>query len=101
MFVSPCKSCSLVTKPCRFACTAPTALDSEGNYASSSETLELAMSQETFTSLAQRYQFSGCLDAWRYRATSGSASRKIEYDDAGEATSSSGYLRPAIPRQRE
>ncbi|KAL2840632.1 hypothetical protein BJX68DRAFT_271581 [Aspergillus pseudodeflectus] len=71
-----------------FACTAPTALDSEGNYASSSETLELAMSQETFTSLAQRYQFSGCLDAWRYRATSGSASRKIEYDDAGEITSS-------------
>ncbi|KAL2822436.1 hypothetical protein BJX63DRAFT_417536 [Aspergillus granulosus] len=72
---------------CSFACTAPTALDSEGNYVSSSETLELAMSQETFAALTRRYQFSGCLDAWRYRATSGYASRRIEHDDAGEVKS--------------
>ncbi|KAL3443241.1 hypothetical protein BJX65DRAFT_320910 [Aspergillus insuetus] len=73
---------------CRFACTAPTALDSEGIFISSSETLELAMSQETFTSLTQRYQFSDCLDAWRYRATSGCVSRKLKYDDdAGEVAS--------------
>ncbi|KAJ0417936.1 hypothetical protein BJY00DRAFT_303066 [Aspergillus carlsbadensis] len=70
-----------------FACTVPTALDSDGNFVSSSETLDLAMSQETFSALARRYRFSGCLDAWRYRATSGCASRKVEYDDAGEVTS--------------
>ncbi|KAL2849660.1 hypothetical protein BJX68DRAFT_255374 [Aspergillus pseudodeflectus] len=66
-----------------FACAAATTLDVEGSYVSSSETLELAMSHESFTRLSRRYQFSGSLDAWRYRATSGSASRKIEYDEAG------------------
>ncbi|KAL2847509.1 hypothetical protein BJY01DRAFT_246736 [Aspergillus pseudoustus] len=66
-----------------FACAAPTSVEMEGSYISASETLELAMSRETFSWLAQRYQFSGCLDTWRYRATSGSASRKIEYDDTG------------------
>jgi hypothetical protein len=83
---------------CRFACTAPTALDSDGIFISSSETLELAMSQETFTSLTQRYQFSDCLDAWRYRATSGCISRKVEYDDgdAGEVASIGAYTGPAL-----
>ncbi|KAL2787905.1 hypothetical protein BJX66DRAFT_327503 [Aspergillus keveii] len=77
----------LVADRDRFACTAPTALDADGIFISSSETLELAMSQETFTSLTQRYQFPNCLDAWRYRATSGCVSRKVEYDDVGEVTS--------------
>ncbi|KAL3459800.1 hypothetical protein BJX64DRAFT_279012 [Aspergillus heterothallicus] len=64
-----------------FADTAPTGLDSEGNYISSSETLELAMTQETFASLSQRYHFSRALAAWRHRSTSGSATRQLEYCD--------------------
>ncbi|KAL4781646.1 hypothetical protein BJX76DRAFT_349981 [Aspergillus varians] len=66
-----------------FACTAPTALDSDGNHVSSSETLELAMTQESFSLLSQRYHFSQASDTWKYRATSGCASHETDYDDEG------------------
>ncbi|KKK21525.1 hypothetical protein ARAM_005041 [Aspergillus rambellii] len=66
-----------------FACTSPTALDSDGNYLSSNETLELALSQETFDRLTTRYGFSPQVqEAWRYRSSSGCGARKIEYDDS-------------------
>ncbi|KAL5044808.1 hypothetical protein BDW71DRAFT_198706 [Aspergillus fruticulosus] len=64
-----------------FAGTAPTALDSEGNTLSSGEILELAMDETSFTHLTQRYHFSQALDTWRYRSTSGTASRQVEYDE--------------------
>ncbi|KAL5335547.1 hypothetical protein BJX70DRAFT_401451 [Aspergillus crustosus] len=70
-----------------FASTAPAPLDSEGNYISHSETLEISMSQDSFNHLAQRYHFSEALDIWRYRATSGCANRMIQYDDTGKVTS--------------
>ncbi|KAL4994050.1 hypothetical protein BDV10DRAFT_197831 [Aspergillus recurvatus] len=70
-----------------FAGTAPTALDSEGNTLSSGEILELAISQDSFAHLAQRYHFPQALDTWRYRSTSGTASRQIEYDADGRVRS--------------
>ncbi|GIC93151.1 uncharacterized protein Aud_009632 [Aspergillus udagawae] len=70
-----------------FPCTSPTALDVDGNYLSSNETLELAISQERFTQLTQRYHFASVLDAWRYRSLSGCSVRKIEHDSSGEVTS--------------
>ncbi|GFG19691.1 hypothetical protein IFM5058_10267 [Aspergillus udagawae] len=71
----------------RFPCISPTTVDEDGNYLSSSETLELAMSPERFTRLTQRYQFTSILDAWLYRSLSGCAIRKVEHDSRGEITS--------------
>ncbi|KAL4759123.1 uncharacterized protein BDW70DRAFT_151856 [Aspergillus foveolatus] len=70
-----------------FADTAPTTLDSEGSALSSNEILELAMSKESFSHLTRRYRFSQALDTWKYRSTSGTASRQTEYDENGEVQS--------------
>ncbi|KAI9373405.1 hypothetical protein BJX61DRAFT_541760 [Aspergillus egyptiacus] len=70
-----------------FACTAPTALDAEGNYVSASETLELSIPQDIFARLSKRYQFCEALDMWRYRATSGAAVRTMDYDDTSQIRS--------------
>ncbi|KAL4814765.1 hypothetical protein BDW67DRAFT_176745 [Aspergillus spinulosporus] len=70
-----------------FAGTAPTVLDSEGNTLSSDEILELSISKDSFSHLIWRYHFSQALDTWRYRSTSGTASRQIEYDENGKAQS--------------
>ncbi|KAL4973720.1 hypothetical protein BDW66DRAFT_161879 [Aspergillus desertorum] len=66
-----------------FAATAPIAPDSEGNTLSTDEILELAISQQSLTHITQRYRFPQTLDTWRYRSTSGTASRQIEYDEGG------------------
>ncbi|KAL4751783.1 hypothetical protein BDW72DRAFT_202841 [Aspergillus terricola var. indicus] len=70
-----------------FAGTAPTALDSEGNTLSSDEILEFSISEKSFTHLTRRYRFSHVLDTWRYRSTSGTASRQVEYDEDGKVQS--------------
>ncbi|KAL4877418.1 hypothetical protein BJY04DRAFT_222167 [Aspergillus karnatakaensis] len=70
-----------------FASTQATEPDAKGNYLSASETLDIAMSQECFARLSTRYHFTDLLDTWRYRATSGHASRRIFYDDQGNITS--------------
>jgi hypothetical protein len=43
--------------------------------------LELAISEEIFTKLKQRYRFAGVIDAWEHRASSGFETRHIEYDE--------------------
>ncbi|KAL4733405.1 hypothetical protein BDV11DRAFT_210236 [Aspergillus similis] len=70
-----------------FAGTAATIVESELNTLSSDEILELAISKESFTHLTQRYRFSQALDTWRYRSTSGTASRQVDYDENGKVRS--------------
>ncbi|KAL4910546.1 hypothetical protein BDW74DRAFT_172017 [Aspergillus multicolor] len=70
-----------------FAGTAHTTLDADGNILTSGETLEIAMRQESFARLAERYHFTEALDAWRYRSTSGTASREVIYSENGQVES--------------
>ncbi|KAL3429215.1 hypothetical protein BDV09DRAFT_190308 [Aspergillus tetrazonus] len=76
-----------VNRAADFAGTASTALDPEGNTLSSDELLELSISKDSFSHLTRRYRFSQVLDTWRYRSTSGTANRQIEYDENGEVQS--------------
>ncbi|GIC86105.1 uncharacterized protein Aud_002468 [Aspergillus udagawae] len=64
-----------------FASTISVAPDTHGDILSSDEVLELAISEEIFTKLKQRYRFAGVLDAWEHRASSGFETRHIEYDE--------------------
>ncbi|KAL2793153.1 hypothetical protein BJX66DRAFT_351941 [Aspergillus keveii] len=61
--------------------------DSNGNSPQSSQALELALSQERFARLTQRYHFASVLEAWRHLALSGYSVRKANYNNSGELTS--------------
>ncbi|GFF62757.1 hypothetical protein IFM61392_05335 [Aspergillus lentulus] len=71
-----------------FASTISAAPDTHGDILSSNEVLELAISEEIFTILEQRYKFGGVIDAWEHRASAGFETRHIEYDEVtGEVKS--------------
>ncbi|EAW16773.1 uncharacterized protein NFIA_001200 [Aspergillus fischeri NRRL 181] len=80
--LSRVKNLSTVGLTKGFASTISTAPDTHGNLLSSDEVLELAISEEIFTILKQRYRFAGVIDAWEYRASAGFETRHIEYDEA-------------------